>query len=382
MNRRLKRLRSIVFSGEDPRFEEVLRAAQAYLKSGLSMIPIASNGQKRPDFPLLPKVVGEDGVKRCAWRHFKKERPTIDQIGKWYGDKKLHDEQPGIAIIAGSVSGNLEIIDVDNQAIMQPFVEAIEERCPGLTKSLVQVRSPRPGYHLYYRCETIGGCRKLAQGIKRTDKGQKPTPLIEIKGEGGYCLAPPSPSGCHPTGRCYTYASDHDLTDIPTISVQQRDHLLDAAASLNQWKSIRAKSKRPSNSYKSLVARESLPGRDFDVRAEWADVLLPAGFSYNGEGAEGTETWTRPGKSKGVSVTTGYGELDLMFVFTSNADPFEQEEWYTKFAAYTLLEHDGDFHLAASELKRRGFGKPTTTVVSTEKRRRPNTGFKSRRRGS
>ena len=57
-----------------------------------------------------------------------------------------------------------------------------------------------------------------------------------------------------------------------------------------------------------------------------------------------------------MSATTGFAGSDLMYVFSSNADPFEQHAWYTKFHAYTLLNHAGDFRAAARDLAGRGFG--------------------------
>ena len=48
---------------------------------------------------------------------------------------------------------------------------------------------------------------------------------------------------------------------------------------------------------------------------------------------------------------------DLLIVFSSNADPFVERTGYSKFYAYTLLEHGGDFHAASRALARRGYGK-------------------------
>src|SRR5262249_31669647 len=72
--------------------------------------------------------------------------------------------------------------------------------------------------------------------------------------------------------------------------------------------------------------------------------------------------WTRPGKkvAAGLSATTGYctGEdgRDLLYVFSSNAAPFEQGKSYSRFGAYTYLNHGGDFLAAARDLGARGYG--------------------------
>ena len=69
----------------------------------------------------------------------------------------------------------------------------------------------------------LGGNEKLAckpETDKETGKTKRKT-VIETKGEGGYCLAPPSPAGCHPLNKCYRFVDGKDLTMVPTISFNQ-----------------------------------------------------------------------------------------------------------------------------------------------------------------
>src|SRR5262249_37002588 len=79
--------------------------------------------------------------------------------------------------------------------------------------------------------------------------------------------------------------------------------------------------------------------------------------------------WKRPGKdTRGYSATTGYCKgkdgTDLLAVFSTNAHPFEGPNGsrpctcYGRFAAFALLNHDGDFKAAARELARQGYGTP------------------------
>jgi hypothetical protein len=62
-------------------------------------------------------------------------------------------------------------------------------------------------------------------------------------------------------------------------------------------------------------------------------------------------TWQQ---QRGTSATTNYAGSDLLYVFSSNAHPFEPETAYDKFAAYALLEH-GDFQAAARLLALKGY---------------------------
>ena len=99
------------------------------------------------------------------------------------------------------------------------------------------------------------------------------------------------------------------------------------------------------------------PGDDFGARTDWRAVLEPHGWRLITErGGEGY--WCRPGKARGVSATTGYAGNGVLYVFSSNAPPFVSGASYSKFAAYALLAHGGDFAAAARALAERGFGGP------------------------
>ena len=110
------------------------------------------------------------------------------------------------------------------------------------------------------------------------------------------------------------------------------------------------------------------PGDDFSVRADWADILLPLGAVLHHEASGGVRYWTRPGKDRrnGYSATTGYADdADRLKVFTSSWPPFADGEVYTKFAAYALLNHGGDYQAAARELGRAGYGSQQPAPASS-----------------
>jgi putative DNA primase/helicase len=265
-----------------------------------------------------------------------------------------------MAILTGAISGNLEIIDVDNFDVFEPWLRKVKERAPGLLTRLVWVTTPRPGVHLYYRCATIGGSEKLARVPERDEKTGKvkPKTIIETKGEGGYCLAPPSPAACHPRDKCYVFVGGKDLTMVPQITPEERAILLDAARSLNTWQPpVRPVPKRVRPT-RPGAAVDGRPGDDFNARADWADILTPHGWHCVGADADGCEHWCRPGKSDGSSATVNHQGHDLLYIFSVNADPFEENTGYTKFHAYALLEHDGDFIAAAKALAAKGYGSP------------------------
>jgi putative DNA primase/helicase len=269
-----------------PTPQEVYLAAKAYIQSGLSLIPIRTNATKMPAIELLPKVWSEDlGRYRRPWGGYRQKPPTLEEVRAWF---KYGGGIYGLAILAGAVSGGLEILDLDSWDVVEPWMKKVRRRSPGLLDKLVQVKTPRPGLHLYYRCEAAAGNQKLAR-IPVTDSQTgklKPKTIVETKGEGGYCLAPPSPAACHPSGRCYTIISTRDLTQIPTISPGEREVLLDCARALNVWQAPRrlGYQRRPHKHGRFLR-----PGDDFAARADWADILEPHGWVWNGPGGDNSD---------------------------------------------------------------------------------------------
>jgi hypothetical protein len=84
---------------------------------------------------------------------------------------------------------------------------------------------------------------------------------------------------------------------------------------------------------------------------DWAVILERNGWSLSHQ-SNGTRFWTRPGKNPrdGHSASTDYRGCGLLYVFSGNAIPFEPERGYSKFSAFALLEHGGNFSAAAKEL--------------------------------
>lgn len=342
-------------------------AATAYLAAGLSFIPIAADGSKAPAWRALPFLWSDsDHRNKHSWKPLQSRLPTPDEVREWFLDAPWGTNY-GIAIIGGVVSGGLEIVDLDNAALIEPWATYVESHSSGLLDKLVFVQSPRPGLHVYYRSAYCGPSQKLARQlvVDPETNNFRPKTLIELKGEAGYVLAPGSPASCHPTGRSYEYASEKTLTEIPTISEAERNVLLAAARSLNTLDPLAPKS----------IARHPVrvggsggrPGDLYNAHATWAEILTPHGWECVGVDFDGTEHWRRPGKTTGQSASTNFQGTDLLYVFSENADPFEGGKSYCKFTAYALLEHGNDFQAAADKLAASDYGK---VLLPRQRRRR------------
>jgi Bifunctional DNA primase/polymerase, N-terminal len=322
---------SVYTISQEHTLPKVLADAYRLVAAGVSVLPIKPDGSKAPAL--------------ASWKPYQSRPPTGDELRHWFQHRPL-----GLGIIGGAVSGSLEILDFDAPEIFTPWSTLVEDRAPGLLARLPQVETPSDGRHVYYRCLTIAGNLKLAQRL--TNAG-RPETLIETRGESGYAIVPPSPAACHPSNRPYVLRQGH-LTKIPVITAQERAILLNTARSFNAY----VPPERVVVGPRTPVARKTAgerPGDLFNRHAEWPDILEPRGWTRVRQRGEVT-LWKRPGKQeRSTSATTNYAEGDLLFVFSSNAYPFEPERAYDKFAAYTLLEHRGDFQAAARLLALKGY---------------------------
>lgn len=107
-------------------------------------------------------------------------------------------------------------------------------------------------------------------------------------------------------------------------------------------------------------AQADTPGADFCIRGDWREILEPHGWTFIND-----EEVVRPGKDKdaGLSATIGRcGEGgargDLLFIFSDDPsiEPLEPKVTYSKFEAYTFLNHGGNFSAAAKALRKDGYG--------------------------
>lgn len=95
------------------------------------------------------------------------------------------------------------------------------------------------------------------------------------------------------------------------------------------------------------------PGDRFNRETSWADLLEPLGARCVSRLADGTERWQRPGKQDGISATADGAGSQVLYMFSSSWAPFEPRESYTRFRAYTLVEHGGDERAATRALAER-----------------------------
>jgi putative DNA primase/helicase len=302
----------------------LLQIATEYVEAGYSVVPIVTDGSKRP---------------AVKWEKYQAEVATEANLRLWF-----YRNRYGMAIVHGVVSGSSEVLDFDTieaYTCWQDWVGHLSVDCP-------IVATPSGGRHVYYRTVLPPpGNQKLA----RDEDGKT---IIETRGEGGYSLAPGSPLACHSTGKPYELLSG-SFADVPVIDEETREFWLSCARSCNLYHRL------PIVADGHSVDRVgSRPGDDYDRRHDWRDMLallVSQGWQECGRRGD-TVDLTRPGKSQreGFSATLNHVAPNVLYVFSTNALPFEANCAYTAYQVYTLLLHGGDFEASARELGRQGYG--------------------------
>lgn len=149
-------------------------AAEEYLAMGFSVIPV--NKEKQP---------------LIKWSTYQTHAPDIKEVVSWI--KQFPDMQLGI--VTGAVS-DLAVIDIESGGDATQFPTTLTAKTGG------------GGVHLYYRHP--GGTVK---------NGVRVTTLVDVRGDGGYVVAPPS----HSSKGAYTWFSDPKITELSLYPVELMD---------------------------------------------------------------------------------------------------------------------------------------------------------------
>jgi hypothetical protein len=342
----------------DPLHDEadLLAWAEGAHAAGLCVLPPREDGSKQPDAP--------------SWTRFQSNRSTLAEIRRWYGS----GQRTGMGYVCGAVSDHLELFEFDDITVYQRFLIAADD--VGLTPLADRIRTgyeeatPGDGIHWFYRL-TDGGAKTVTLASRPgVDRNGRPAtiPLIETKGEGGYVVAAPSHGSVHPSGTPYRLLSG-SVETIAAITEAERDALWSLARTFDKAeprKAERASYRIHSQENATWIVR---PGDAFAAAVDWDEILEPPGWEPVRQRGEST-LWRRPGGYPGGwGASTNYKGTDLLHVFTTAAPPLQPNTTYGKFAAFTWLNHEGDFKEAARALEAQGYGerraKPTGPSASS-----------------
>ena len=302
-------------------------------------------------------------VPKIKWSRFQSVLIPEDELRGYFDDP--FSDPSGIGVICGVTSGILELLDFDGDLIWDWADRVESEIGPEFRNDHPIVMTPSGGHHIYYRCPTIEGNQKLAYDREGLIE-------IETRGQGGMAVMPGSPPGTHPSGKSYRLVCG-SFGHIPVITPERREVFLEMGKSFDERPSKPLSVEHLDDLYPEGYRVSDFgdrPGDDFNARSSWSSILEPRGWTLR-EVSGDVCHWRRPGKYDATSsVTTGHCKteagLNLLHVFSTNAAPFESEKSYTKFHAYTLLYHHGDFHDAAESLAAQGYGSRETLTRAEE----------------
>ncbi len=350
---------STMLNVEEPRAVEVPESVPA--TEPLHDLRTVAESYRAAGLCVLPAHVREKRPTLAHWKRAQQQLPDSKDLERWFR------ACPGICIVTGQVSGNLEILDFDAEGeLFWAWHERVTSQNPELAGRLVIERSPSGGFHVVYRCEEpVCGSMNLAQrrlvvpeGSPVTISGKVYKPrfqdgewfviltLIETRGEGGLFL-------CHPTPEYEL--QQKQLEAVPSLTSDEREFLLQTAWELNEY------FPQPEPAPVNTEAPSGRPGDDFNERGDVAALLQKHGWTLVRGGPN--EYWRRPGKTDSWSATL---KDRVFYVFSSNAAPFEPGTPYSPFAVYALLEHAADFATAASALRAEGYGGPIVEATDVD----------------
>lgn len=309
-----------------------LNAALTYADRNWRVVPIPQ-GQKYPRFDEWQNVATTDEDLITIWWE------------RWPDD--------GVGIACGIESG-LFVIDVDvaDGKVGARTLADLEAQFGELPETYT-VRTPTGGLHLYFLQDPARPIRNGKLGLH-----------VDIRGEGGQVLAPPS---IHPdTGTPYVVENDTSPVVPPewvfAILLGSQEAPAEATAAAGKERS-------PDEG-------DQGPAKEFNERHTWKELLETDGWTFHHQDEKGTLHWTRPGKDpkKGTSATTMYDGRDCLKVFTSSVPELEEGRAYSRFGYYAAMVHGGDRSAAAVQLLKDGYGPDLLDWIDKERTVDPVTG--------
>lgn len=209
-----------------------------YHATGFSIFPLRQK-EKRP--------LGE-------WKKYQYNPPTISELDQWEKEYLKNNW----AIVTGKISG-IVVIDIDN-------VEAYQKS--GVVFPETPTVSTGKGFHLYFKHPGI----LIPNGV------QTVRDWFDVRGDGGYVVAPPS---IHPNGNKYKWVDNQSPWDI-NFAALPKWLIPEISGIKNHSNSRSSKNKNNSDSnWGTLLANGATEGGRNDAATRLAGHYIGLGLPYD-----------------------------------------------------------------------------------------------------
>lgn len=301
------------------------------LAAGLSVLPAATDGTKRP---------------AITWRQYQHQKPTVDNLHQWFNG----DSYDGLGYVCGTISGNLEMFEFEARAVQNGTYDLFLQAAATAGHQFVDridagytERSPSGGIHWLYRVANtpVAGNLKLARQHDTTT-GEIAV-LIETRGEGGWTVAAPSAGRTHNSRQPWQILHG-DIATIATITADQQHALHQLARTFDRMPATNNSQPAPPARTQPYDGPER-PGDTFNRTTTWHQLLEPHGWQHVYTQGE-TGHWRRPGKTDGISATTNANGTDRLCVHSTSTVFDTSPNSYDKLGAHALLNHGGSLAAA------------------------------------
>lgn len=317
------------------------------LSQGVSLIPVRDKDEFAGGRTYAAKTPFYD------WKEY--QNKVVSEEYLWHAMEKY--KTTAVAILAGEISGNLEVIDIDEKykpGISMLVIQDVRVLMPELYSKLRIHKTVNSGYHFFYKVKDFKVPKEgslaarpttqeeqeeflIEHSSKRPPKVKK---FIETRGEGQYALAPPS----------LGYEIINDV-EIPTISIEERESLINICRNYNE---VFKQPKVYETERNKVDYYDENPYNHYSRTAEPVAFLDSIGWKFVNQ--RGVYLWfTRPGKTSGVSGSFNM-ETRIFWSFSTSTD-LEESKGY--FLASMLIDYkfNGDKKAAYTWLVDNGYGK-------------------------
>lgn len=313
---------------------EIMTEAKDLIAKGYSVLPIQMP-DKRP--------IGN-------WKIYQSQ---IISPQDFFQKLNKHNGDVGIALVTGAVSGNLEVIDVDEKhyhGISQKLLKELKEVYPDIYSRLRIEKTINYGVHIPYRISDgkAGRNRDVAKRYSTEDELKdrpdlKHKAFVEIKGEGGKITIPPT--------KGYDFYQENE---IPTLTRLEADLIINLFSLFNE---VQPEPKKPYKKTKSFRNYSTNPWEDFNSSDGAIGILEKHGWQI----VKDNNTYTHFSKpnSRSKSVSASFIKSDrFYYVFTVNSN-LEPNKGYSPASLLCELEFNGDTKECFKYLVDEGFGQFT-----------------------